>query len=380
MSSAPGVGILGFGFGLPETVRENDFWQGALKAHESEQRARDILSLDRTTRGQKATMPPEIAAAVADLGDDPFRGARRRRVLDRAMEPSDLEAEAGRRALKNAGVAPEDIDVVMVSTLMPDLLHPSNAPAVQAKCGLTSAAAWSFDLGCASFQPHLTAAAALIRTGTYRHILMVYGASVSPTLDYSTLTSVAFGDGAAAVVVGALSPGQGLLGHYARTDGSLRHGVNLCPVVAGRFEPRWYEQDGPIRFCSLDPEVGKRSGMLSTTFCKDACEGALRSAGVDLSDIKFFVANQSVGWMVGAFRRTMGFSAEQTVDTFDEVGNIGAAAIPYNLHRAYLQGRLADGDLVLIYSPGAGLTRAAVVYRFVAPRQAEVDPGFLKAA
>ncbi len=371
-----GVGILGFGFHLPAQIRENDFFAEALRTHASAQRARDILSIDRTTSGLATELPSEIAAAMAPLKDDPFRGARRRRVIDPVMEPSDMEAEACRRAMHNAGVSPKDIDVVMVASLVPDRLHPSNGPAVQDKCGLSNASAWGFELGCASFQPHLVAATALIRAGMYQRILLVYSCAVSRVLDYSTLTSTAFGDGAVAVVVGEVPAGHGMLGHYARTDGSLREGVNYCPIVKGKPEPRWYEHEGPVRFCAVHPESGKRAGMLSTWFCKDACQGALASAGVDLGQVKLFVANQSIGWLVDACRRSLGLPAELAIDTFAEIGNIGAAAIPYNLHRAFLQGRIKDGDLALLYSPGAGLTRAAVVYRFVAPKHKETDPGF----
>ena len=92
--------------------------------------------------------------------------------------------------------------------------------------------------------------------------------------------------------------------------------------------------------------------------------GALADAGLRISDVKLLIANQSVAWLVDACRRNLGLAEEQVIDTFGEVANIGAAALPYNLARAQTQGRLSDGDLVLFYSPGAGFTRAASVYRW----------------
>ena len=147
--------------------------------------------------------------------------------------------------------------------------------------------------------------------------------------------------------------GQGQLGYYARTDGSLRDGIVFAPVVDGQPQRRWDRGCGPLRFASFDIDVGKRAGMMSTAFCRDACEGALRDAGVEMKDVALYIGNQSLGWLVDACRRGLGLPAEKAIDTFAEVGNIGAAAVPFNLERAW-RSRLHDGDLVLMYSPGAG--------------------------
>jgi 3-oxoacyl-[acyl-carrier-protein] synthase-3 len=86
-----------------------------------------------------------------------------------------------------------------------------------------------------------------------------------------------------------------------------------------------------------------------------------------MKDVALYVGNQSVGWFVDACRRGLGLPADKAIDTFGEVANIGAAAVLFNLERAHRTGRLKDGDVVLIYSPGAGFTRAAVAYRWKAP-------------
>jgi 3-oxoacyl-[acyl-carrier-protein] synthase-3 len=235
---------------------------------------------------------------------------------------------------------------------------------LQSKCELVNAAAWSLDVGCASFQAHAAAAAALIRAGTVRHVLSVLSSAVSLVLDYREGWSPNFGDGAAAMVIGPGARGAGLLGHYARTDGSLREGVVYAPCTGNEITPDWYHGNGRVRLVSLDTDGGKRAGMLSTTFCRDACLGALASAGVSLEDVDLFLCNQSVGWLVDACRRALNLSAEKTLDTFAEVANIGAAVIPMHLERARQNGKLKDGGIVLAYSPGAGLTRAAVVWRW----------------
>jgi 3-oxoacyl-[acyl-carrier-protein] synthase-3 len=360
------VGILGLGSCLPPAVRTNEYWSESFQPRTDEKRKKDFLAINDSTSGGHVAAPPEITAAMAALGDDRFFGARKRHVIDDDTEASDVEAEAGRRALRDAGVRPDEIDLVIVHSLVPDLLLPSNAPAVQAKCELTNAVAWSLDVSCASFQPHLVTATALIRQGVFKKVLLVLSQMGSRVADFGSSASTALGDGAAAVVLGELPEGHGLLGHWMRTDGKLRDGV-VFAQLAPSGEPHrkwWKEKVGPTCFSSFDPESGKAGGLRSTEFCKEACDGALAAAGLTIDDVALYVGSQSLGWLVDACRRKLGLPWERAIDTFPEVGNVGAVAIPFNLERAAKDGRLKNGDVVLMYSPGAGLTRAAAVYRW----------------
>ena len=105
-------------------------------------------------------------------------------------------------------------------------------------------------------------------------------------------------------------------------------------------------------------------------YCQEACAGALEAAGLSLADVSLYLGAQSQGWFMHACRLALGLSEEQAVDTFPEVASLGPATIPFNLARARAQGRVKDGDVILMYSPGVGLTRAAGVYRWPA-----ADPG-----
>jgi 3-oxoacyl-[acyl-carrier-protein] synthase-3 len=367
MSADKPIGILGIASYLPPEVRTNDFWGQEFLQQIEKKKKNDFLAIDRSARGEANAIPREISEAMAALGDDPFFGAQKRHVISDEAETSDMEAEAARRALRSAGVRPDEIDLVIVHSLVPDRLMPSNAPALQAKCELTNAAAWSLDVSCASFQGQLVTAAALIRSGVYRKILLVQSQAASRVLDYSTPGSTALGDGAAAVVVGEVDEG-GLLGHWMRTDGSLRDGVVFATIIDGKPYRRWDKLGGPTCFSSFDVDVGKRAGLMSTQFCREACTEALTSCGLTLDDVKLYVGNQSLGWLVDACRRALGLPPERAIETFAQVANIGAVAIVYNLEQAWRAGRLESGDVTLLYSPGAGFTRAAVVYRWVPPR------------
>lgn len=358
------AGILGIGWHLPPHVRGNDFWGPGFAKRKAPQDSGDIIAVECDARGAPVRLPDAIAASMAAFGDDPFKGARRRHVIADSADPSDMEAAAGREALRAAGARPDDIDLLIVGSIVPDRLSPSNAPAVQAKCELTQATAWSLDVGCASFLAHVEAAAGVIRAGVYRRVLIVVSCAASRVLDYEEGLSTIFGDGAAAAVMGEVRPGYGMIGHWSRTDGSLREGVVFAPIVEGKPERRWDLCPGRVRLTSLDLAAAKRAGQGATEYCREACLGALDAAGLTIADVSLFIANQSVGWLVDACRRALGLPREKVMDTFAEVANIGAAAIPYNLARAQAEGRLRDGDIVLLYAPGAGFTRTANVYRW----------------
>jgi 3-oxoacyl-[acyl-carrier-protein] synthase-3 len=370
------VGILGMGSCLPPMIRENDFWSSTFALADEGKRGKDFLAIERSPDGRANEVPPDVAAAMARFAGDPFVGARRRHVLAEDAETSDMEAEAARRAMREAGVRPDEIDLLIVHSLTPDCLMPSNGPALQAKLELVNAAAICLDLSTASFQPQLVTATALVRSGLYRRVLLVVSQAASRIVDYTTPLSTALGDGAAAVVIGELPAGYGLLGHWMRTDGSMRDGVIIAPVRDGVPQRRWWVGDtGPVCFTSFDPRLGKTPGLRAAEFCREACLGALGAAGLTLDDVALYVGYQTLGWVVDACRRALGLPPEKTIDTFAEVGNLGASVLPFNLERAHRSKRLRDGDIVLLYSPAAGFTRAATVYRWLAPGGAGGERG-----
>lgn len=365
--AVPAMGLLGIGVALPQTVRDNTFWEGRFEdeAQAEGQRSRDVLAIERSASGARNEMPPEIAEAMAALPDDGFRGAQRRRVVDDDAVSSGLEVQAGRRALEDAGVDPDEIDLVLTHSLLPDQLVPSNAPAIQDELGLRNAAGWSLDAGCASFQAQLMTAAALLRQGTFRRALIVQSHVASPVMEWSSRQSPNFGDAAAAAVVGEVAAGYGILGHYARTDGSFRDGIVMAPRVEDEPLRAWWTGRGDrFLLSSFAPDKGKLAGLRAGEFCREACFGALEDAGLTLDDIRLYIGNQSLGWFVDACRRSLGLAADRAFDTFADYANVGDAAILLNLHEARARGILCAGDALLLYSPSAGFTRTAVVYRW----------------
>lgn len=362
-----GIGFVGMGTALPRTRRDNDYWSGRLSARTETQRRGDVLAVERSAAGTASNLAPEVAAAMEALGsDDLFRGARVRYVLGDDELVSDLEAAAVTAALADAGVAREEVDLLLVHSLLPDHLIPNNGPAVQDKCGLVNAAAWSLDVGCGSLHAQVLTAAALLETGAFRCPVLVQSSSWSRFVDTTQPSSAGFGDGATAVVLGHLPAGRGVLGHRVKTDGSLRDGIVFAPVRDGVPQRRWWDGScaGGVRMTSFDVETGKQAGQRAGDFCREACLGALERARLTLDDVELFLCNQSTGWFVDACRRALGLPSERTLDTFAEVANINESALVVNLQRARETGRLREGAVVLLYSPSAGFTRSAMVLRW----------------
>ncbi len=370
MADARSVGLLGIGTALPPTIRTNDHWAGLASKRDDAQRAGDVLAIERSADGQSSEMPPEIATAMREMDDDLFRGAKLRHVLAPGELISDFESAAVDAALRDAALSPDDIDVVMVASLMPDRMIPSNAPAVQAKSRLRRASAWSVDVGCASFQAQLVAASALVQSGVARHVAIVQSSAATRFVEELTPPAIGFGDGAAAAIVGAVPAGHGLISHYLRTDGTLRDGIVLAPIVNGCPQEDWWtRREASARMATFDTQMGKLAGLRAPDFVREACSGALARAEKTIDDVALYVGNQSVGWFVRACCLAIGIPRERAVDTFAEVANIGSAAILFNLDRARREGRLRSGDWVLMYSPSAGFTLSAVVYRWMAPEE-----------
>ena len=359
--------IRGLGAAFPPTVRLNDAWPKDFGQRLKEQSKRDFTTLEVAKDGSGVRLDSAISTAMAPYIDDPFRGAVRRRVLAPGETASELEALAARRALDDAGVKAKDVDLAFIVSHLPDLAQPTNGPALQANVGLERAMVLSADVACASFLAHWVLADGLLRTGAARTILAVQSVTMSRFLDLNLPASVHMGDGAsAAVFTLADEDGRGMMSHWARTDGSLRDAIVLTYADERGVPSRTFDRDSgrPLTFTTLDPEVGKRAGIISAKWCREASLAALELAGHGIGDIAYFFGPQSIKWLPDACRLSLGLEKEQAPDSYDEVANISASTIPYNLLLAREQGLLREGTLLLLYAPGVGMHRIASVVRW----------------
>ncbi len=315
-------------------------------------------------------VPPTILdnkklSDLVDTSDDWIlqrTGIRTRHIVDQGVATSDLGAEAARKAIAQRGIAPTDIDFVVVGTTTPDMMFPSTAALVQHKIG--AAGCWGFDLGaaCSGFTFALATASQLVSTGTHDCALVVGADVMSSIVDYTDRTTcVLFGDGAGAVLVEpAVEEGLEILGFEHRIDGSGRDALNM--PAGGSLHPASHETvDKKMHFIKQDGQAVFKFAVRNT---EEISRSVMEHHGVSARDVALFVSHQANRRIIMSAADRLGFTESQVMINIEDYGNTTAATIPLALDDAIAQGRLKKGDLVLLASVGAGFTVGSVLVRW----------------
>jgi 3-oxoacyl-[acyl-carrier-protein] synthase-3 len=289
-------------------------------------------------------------------------GIRERHIADPGVATSDLGTEAARVAIARAGLTPDDIGVIVVGTVTPDMMFPSTACLIQHKIGAHHA--WGFDLSaaCSAFTYSLVTASQLVATGAHDHALVVGADVMSSILDYrDRATCVLFGDGAGAVVVSAAGPGDGVILDFEHEiDGS--GGEALCMPAGGSRRPPSHETvDERLHYVKQDGRAVFRFAVRKT---EEIARRLLGRNGLTPADLNLFVSHQANRRIIEAASEKLHLAPEQVIINIDRFGNTTAATIPLALNDAVCSGRLKKGDLVLLASVGAGFTVGAVLLRW----------------
>jgi 3-oxoacyl-[acyl-carrier-protein] synthase-3 len=320
--------------------------------------------------GTGAYLPERVVtndelAKMMDTSDSWIRertGIRERRFVDDGVGTSDLALEASRRALAAAGIDAKDIDHIILATLSPDFTFPGSAVLLQEKLGAGTVGALDVRNQCSGFLYGLAVADAFIRTGQYRHILLVGSEVHSTGLDLTSHgrdLAVLFGDGAGAVVLGASEDGTGVRSVHLHADGKhvkklwLEAPASVCrPRITaemlreGRHYPR---MEGRAVF--------KHAVMRFPQVIREA----LNANSVDLTNVKLFVLHQANLRIVEAVATSLGVPLENFHNNIDHVGNTTAASIPIALDEAVRQGRIQKGEYLVLAAFGSGFTWASAL-------------------
>ena len=295
-------------------------------------------------------------------------GIRERRVAAPEDSTASLAMTAGAAAIKDAGITPGDVDLLIVATVTPDQPMPSTAAFVQDGLGLQCGA---FDLGaaCAGFAYSLVVGSSLIACGGLRTVLVVGAETLTRVTDPDDRgTVILFGDGAGAVVLrahdsaGTVDPASapGVVAWDLGCDGTAAHmleipaGGTAKPASAATIEARGHYMKMEGR------EIFRRAVRAVV----ESAAATLAKAGVPASEVDLFVPHQANVRIVDAVIGRLGIPPERTVVNIERYGNTSAASIPIALAEAADEGRLADGDLVLLSGFGAGMTWASVLLRW----------------
>lgn len=344
-------GILGLGAFLPAEIRGNDWWSEA-----------DIRSWPRP--GAPPQLPQDATPAarrvfteLSRYARDPFQGIRERRIADPGATPTDIEAIAAERALAQAGVARDQIDLLLVHTAVPDYLFSNTAAVLHEALGLARAClSLQVDASSYSFLGQLTLANQLIAAEGARTALLVQSSTASRLVDPRDPASVFFGDAATAAVVGPV-PSPQILASVHRTDGRFPR-TAIASVPGGR----WY--DGKPIAHVADPASAFRVFLDTVDCALDVIPAALSAAGLTARDVAFFGVHQGTPWLRAMTQEALGLEHARTVDLFASTGYIFASSIPLVLDTAQRAGSINAGDIVLLFGGGTGATYGATVLRW----------------
>jgi 3-oxoacyl-[acyl-carrier-protein] synthase-3 len=285
-------------------------------------------------------------------------GIRQRHVAALGELTSDLAIKAAQAALDHAGVDPQSIDLIVLGTSTPDNTFPASAVAVQAGLGIHHGAAFDLQAVCSGFVFALATVDGLLKTGAYRRALVIGSETFSRILDWTDRTTcVLFGDGAGAVVVEAQQqPGtrqdRGILTAHLRSDG--RH-KNKLYVDGGP------SSTGTVGHLRMEGREVFKHAVANIT---DVIEDAFRATGYSAADIDWFVPHQANKRIIDGSAQKLGIAPNKVVITVDMHGNTSAASIPLALSVAVGDGRIKQGDLVLLEAMGGGFTWGSVLLRW----------------
>lgn len=315
-------------------------------------------------RGVGAYLPARILtndelSTRVDTSDAWIRertGIRERRVAAEGERTSDLAIAAARDALEAAGVAPAEVDLIVLATATPDLTFPATATRVQAALGVTAGAAFDVQAVCSGFVFALSTADNMLARGQAQTALVIGAETFSRILDWEDRTTcVLFGDGAGAVVLQASEAPQdaerGVIATFLRSDGRMH---DLLFVDGG---PSQTQTVGRLRM------QGNAVFRQAVTHISDAMVQTVRRAGLTIADVDWFVPHQANQRILDGVAQRLGIPRERVVSTVAEHGNTSAASIPLALHAAVRDGRIKPGELVLVEALGGGLTWGAALLR-----------------
>ncbi|MEH7335845.1 beta-ketoacyl-ACP synthase III [Neobacillus drentensis] len=284
---------------------------------------------------------------MMDTSDEWIRtmtGIEERRIASDDIETSDMALSAAQKAIQDAGINPEEIDLILVATVTPDSPFPSVACRIQEKLGAYKAAAMDLSAACAGFMYGIITGKQFIETGEYKHVLVVGVEKLSKITDWSDRnTAVLFGDGAGAVVLGPVSENRGILSFELGADGTgAKH----------LYQDEYIIMNGREVFKFAVRQMG------------ESCINVLEKAGLTKDDVDFLIPHQANIRIMEASRQRLELPIEKMSKTIHKYGNTSAASIPISIVEELEAGKIKDDDLLVMVGFGGGLTWGAIAIRW----------------
>jgi len=328
-SLTQGTGILGLGSALPEKVLTN-------------------FDLEK----------------MVDTSDEWIikrTGISERRILDRETPAYVLGVEAAKKAIDDAGLKPEEIDLIIVTTSCPDYLSPSISCIIQKEIKADNSAAFDLNAACSGFIYGITTAQQFIASGYYKNVLVVACEGLSKIVDWEDRnTCILFGDGAGAVVLGPVEKEYGILNTELGADGSIGHFITIpcCHLSDEDKEKRLHENKMVLWMDGT--EVFK----FAVNIMAQAVEKVLEKCYLTMDDVKLIVPHQANIRIIDGAAKKMGIPFEKVYSNVHKYGNISSASIPVALDEAWKNGKISKGDNIVLVGFGGGLTWASALVKW----------------
>lgn len=289
-------------------------------------------------------------------------GISERRIASDDQATSDLAEVAARRALESASVDPNDLDLILVNTVTPDMFFPSTACVLQERLGASRAAAFDLMAACSGFIYGLSVADAYLRAGLMRNILVIGADTLSKVVDWSDRgTCILFGDGAGAALVQRTTADSSILSTHLYSDGSK--GKQLFIPGGGSRQPA-SQKVIDEKLVTIRMPNGNEVFKTAVRSMEDAAMAALKANGAEVSDIDLFISHQANARIIYAVAERLDLPRERIFMNIDRYGNTSAASIPIAIDEAVRVGRLKRGDLLLLTAFGGGVTWGSALIRW----------------
>lgn len=297
---------------------------------------------------------PETIVTNADLekkldtNDEWIRtrtGIRERRIASDEVDTSHMSYNAAVEALKDANITGEDLDLILVATVTPDKPFPSVSSMLQHQLGAYKAAAMDISAACAGFIYGMVTAKQFIETGAYKNVLVIGAEKLSKIIDWQDRnTAVLFGDGAGAVVIGQVPDGKGILSFELGADGSGGEHIQQ-----------------PEKFIQMN---GREVFKFAVRQMGESSMSVVEKAGLTKEDVDFLIPHQANIRIMESARQRLDLPEEKMSRTVDYYGNTSSASIPLSLMYEVENGKIKDGDLLVLVGFGAGLVWGSVALRW----------------
>ncbi len=309
-------------------------------------------------------LPPKVMTnleleQLVDTSDEWIRtrtGIRERRIAEPGTATSDIAVPASQQALKDAGLDPKDLQLIIVATSTPDMIFPSTACLVQERLGATNAACFDVQAACTGFLYALAVANQCVAGGMYDNALVIGAEVLSGFIDWTDRsTCVLFGDGAGACVLLPSSTRSGILATHLGSDGGGKEMLQL-PGGGSRVPPSHASIDQRLHFLQMK---GNEVFKVAVRTMVEATTRVLAKCGHTPEEVDCLIPHQANQRIIDAVRERMGLDPARVYTNLERYGNMSAASTIVALREAVDEGRVTPGDLVVLVAFGAGLTWGA---------------------